>query len=238
MDLTNENEDLRRVLVTGARGALGTAVVNQYLEAGCTVIGTDRLLNHEGIFPDHERHRLHWTRMDVTHPLEVATGIHEITEQFGAIDALIHCAGGFRFAHADTIGNIDIEFLLDVNLKSSVLLVREAVRAMKDQNFGRIVLVSSVSTLHPSGGTSAYTASKAGVNALVEAVSAELRPTDININAVLPSVIDTPANRRDMPDADFDSWVNAIDLANIIFMLTQPLMSPVRGALIPVRAGT
>ena len=238
MDLTNESDSLKRVLVTGARGSLGRAVVSRYLDAGCTVIGAD--LVFEGgpeRHSDPDQHRLHWVQMDATDPTSVRKVVGEVAERFGAIDGLIHCAGGFRFAHADSIGDSDLEFLLDANLKSSILTVREALRHMKAHNFGRIVLISSATTLHPGAGVSAYAATKAGINALVTAISDEVRSGDININAVLPSVIDTSANRHDMPNADFSKWVAPNALADIVFMLTQPVMAPVRGALIPVTAG-
>ena len=236
MDITNESEALKRVVVTGAKGALGQSVVDQFLDAGCTVIGLDMVIE-DGLKPDPDRHRLHWARIDATDSADVERVFGAIVGEFGAIDGLVHCAGGFRFAHADTIANQDVDFLINTNLKSSILVVREALRYMKSRNFGRIVLVSSASTLHPGAGTGAYTASKAGINALVQSVAEEVRNGDININAVLPSVIDTDANRKDMPKGDFGKWVSPHSLSTIVFLLTQPIMQPVRGALLPVTAG-
>ncbi len=238
MELTNESEHLKRVVITGARGALGMKVAEHFIDAGCTVVGLDLVVKGEDVHADPNIHRLHWSHCDVTDSGTVSRVFTNITEKFGAIDGLVHCAGGFRFAHADAIGDDDVEFLLNANLKSSILVVREALRHMKTKNFGRIVLVSSASTLHPGSGVSAYSASKAGINALVQSVADEVRGGNININAVLPSVIDTQANRSDMPNADFAKWVSPSSLADIVFMLTQPVMDPVRGALIPVTAGS
>jgi NAD(P)-dependent dehydrogenase (short-subunit alcohol dehydrogenase family) len=112
--------------------------------------------------------------------------------------------------------------------------MRELLPPMKKRGFGRIVLVSARATLNPPAGMSAYAASKAGLNALVSSVAEELKDFDININAVMPSMIDTLANRRDMPKADFKKWVSPDALAEIIFSLTQPWGKPIHGALIPV----
>jgi NAD(P)-dependent dehydrogenase (short-subunit alcohol dehydrogenase family) len=147
---------------------------------------------------------------------------------------LVHCAGGFRYAPIDQLEDKDLQFLIDANLRSSFYLVRALLPEMKKKNFGRLVLISSKSTLQAPAGLSAYAASKVGLNALVSAVAEEVKSFDININAVMPTVIDTPANRRDMPKADFSSWVSPAQLAEIIFSLTQPWGKPIHGALIPV----
>ncbi len=237
MELTNESERLKRIIVTGARGALGTEVVEQFVEAGCTVIGADLVVEHDEIQSDPDHHRLYWAKLDATKSADVRRFCSAVVDEFGAIDGLVHCAGGFRFAHADAIADEDVEFLIDANLRSTILMLRETLKSMKEEGFGRVVLVSSASTLQPGGGVSTYAATKAGLNALVESISNEVRELDINVNAILPSVIDTDANRDDMPDADFAKWVAPTELASIIFALSQPLMKSVRGALLPVTGG-
>lgn len=217
----------RTVLVTGAEGALGTCVVQRYLAEGCQVLGT--WLRHKPVDP-----AVHWLQMDVTNPQSVKSAIQSLPAPLANIDTLVHCAGGFRFAHADAIRDQDLDFLFDTNLRSAFFLVRETLPRMKKNGFGRVILISSKATLDAPSGMGAYAASKAGLNALVSSVAHEVRSFDININAVLPSVIDTAANRKDMPQSDFSAWVKPEALADIIWSLTAPWGRPINGALIPV----
>lgn len=237
MSMSNQSESLRRVLVTGASGALGSAVVNRFVDAGCTVVGADLILESETFQDDSKRKRLHWVKLDATVSESIERTCNQFIDRFGAIDAFVHCAGGFRFAHADSVDDGDIDFLIDANLRSSILMLRETLKSMKQSNFGRIVLVSSAATLRPGPGVSTYSATKSGLNALVKSIAEEVKEFDINVNAILPSVINTEANRSSMPESDFSKWVPPADLARVIFALTQPLMKSVRGALIPVTGG-
>lgn len=210
------------VVVTGARGALGFFVVQRFIEAGCRVIGIDqgsKRAPQEGV---------EWMDVDLT-------DARQVSERFPReADIVIHCAGGFRWTKVDGFKDEDLDFLLNTNLKSAFLVARAALSFMKKKNFGRLVFVGAKATLNPSIGMGLYTASKAGLNALTQSLAEEVKDFDINVNAVLPSIIDTPANRRDMPDADFSKWVSPKDLAEIIFNLTQPFGNTLNGALIPV----
>ncbi len=216
---------LKRVLVTGAEGILGGAVARRFRASGCEVIGT--------CFgaPPAGDHAWQWLRLDAADP----QAVQSVLPQIASVDAWVHCAGGFRWAKADEISDDAIEFLLGSNLKSALYLARALLPGMKKRGFGRIVFVSSKATLQGAGaGLGAYAASKAGINQIVSALADETRSYDINVNAVLPSVIDTPANRKDMGDADAAKWVKPEALAEVIYSLTQPAMQPVHGALIPV----
>jgi NAD(P)-dependent dehydrogenase (short-subunit alcohol dehydrogenase family) len=213
------------VFITGAEGALGSAVTERFLQGGCQVIGS----YHRKAGPD--RAGLRWIQMDLADAVSVRAAGAEIRKA----DAWIHCAGGFRWAKADQVSDADIGFLMDANLKSALLLTREILPGMRERGFGRVVLVSSRATVQPPGaGMSAYAATKAGLNQIVLSLADEVRSLDINVNAVLPTVIDTPANRKDMPQADFSTWVTPAELSEIIFSLTQPWGKPIHGALIPV----
>lgn len=235
MSFENEVEQLQTVVVTGARGALGGTVAEAFLEAGCRVVGLDVVVDEsEGLFADDERNRLWWRHLDATSPEEVRAAVDGIEELVGGIDALVNCAGGFRWSHIDDVGDDDINFLVGANLESALYMVREVVGRMKERDFGRIVLISSRSTLAPGEGEGAYASTKAALNALTKSVAEEVKTDNVTINAILPSVIDTPNNRQEMPDADFDRWVKRDQLAEIIFRLTQPFGEPINGALIPV----
>jgi NAD(P)-dependent dehydrogenase (short-subunit alcohol dehydrogenase family) len=220
-----DTSGLKKVLVTGAEGALGSVVADRFLSSGSKVLGTF----HRSAGPD--RPGLQWLRLD----LGDVQAVRAAREELRSVDGWIHCAGGFRWAKADEIGDGDIDFLMSANLRSAFLLMREILPGMKERRFGRIVLLSSRATVHPPGaGMSAYAATKAGLNQLVLSVADEVKAFDINVNAVLPTVIDTPANRKDMAGADFSAWVSPAQLAEIVFSLTQPWGKPIHGALIPV----
>jgi NAD(P)-dependent dehydrogenase (short-subunit alcohol dehydrogenase family) len=220
-----QNRLPKTVFVTGAEGALGSAVVERFLQGGCQVIGSYH--SH----PGPERAGLRWLRLDLADAKAVRAAGPELRQ----VDAWIHCAGGFRWAKADEIGDADLEFLIAANLKSALLLTREILPGMKERGFGRIVFVSTRATIQPPGaGMSAYAATKAGLNQLVASLADEVRALDVNVNAVLPTVIDTPANRKDMPQADFSAWVTPAQLSEILFSLTQPWGKPIHGALLPI----
>ena len=160
--------------------------------------------------------------------------VAEIGDQFGGIDALVNCAGGYRWSQIDEVSDEDLDFLVGANLRSGLLMVREVVAGMKERGFGRIVLMSSKSTLGPGEGEGPYASTKAGLNALTRAVADEVKSHDVTINAVLPSIIDTEQNRQAMPDADYSGWVKREQIAEIIYRLTQPFGDPINGALLPV----
>lgn len=201
----------KTALITGAEGALGKVVCKKFGDEGYSVFATD----HQSINLADSK--------DVQNKLKGKT-----------FDAVIHCAGGFRFRPLEEMTDADLEFLIDANLKSTAILLRQVIPSMKKNNFGRIILVGSSAALNPKTGMGPYAATKAGLHALVMAAAAEVQKYNINVNAVLPSIIDTPANRSAMPQADFKSWVSPQDLADIMFSLTQDWGNPINGALIPV----
>ena len=232
---------LRRVLVTGAQGALGSEIVDKYLNAGCKVFGTYFTQSKEVPVA---RESLEWIHVDLTDPRWIRTIFAEQGQTSGqetrrssgqgGFDAWIHCAGGFRFSTVEHTTDEDLDFLLNLNLRSAFYLARELVPGMKKKNFGRIIFISSRATLGAGLGMAAYAASKAGLNVLTAALAEEVKAFDITVNSVLPTVIDSPANRKNMPNEDFSKWVSPAQLADIIFSLTTPWGKPIHGALIPV----
>jgi NAD(P)-dependent dehydrogenase (short-subunit alcohol dehydrogenase family) len=213
------------ILITGAEGALGSAVTERFLSAGHEVLATF----HKTAGASAER--LRWVQADLSHPDCVSTLARACGDR---VDAVVHCAGGYRWAHLDQTTDQDWDFLFSSNLKSAFYVVRAVLPAMKKRNAGRIVFISSKQTLGPNVGHAAYAAAKAGINMLTLTLAEELKKTAINVNAVLPSIIDTPANRKDMPNADTSAWVTTRQLADMIYTLTQTESQAVTGALIPV----
>lgn len=217
------------VLITGASGALGLQVVRRFVEGGLMVCATW----YGGTRPTPDSahpwlERVHWIEMDVRDIASVRRGFPE------GVEALVHCAGGFRWTHVEEVSDEDLDFLVDTNLKSTIQVLRAALPGMKKRGFGRIVFVGARATRAGSAGMGPYAASKAGINLLTESLADEVKGLDINVNAVLPSIIDTPANRKDMPQADPSKWVRPDELSEIIFALTQPWSRAIHGALIPV----
>lgn len=235
MGRTNEMDALETVVVTGASGAVGSTVARTFREAGCRVVGADIDVEPTGeVVADETTDGLYWRHVDAADGEAVGEAVADIEQAVGTIDALVNCAGGYRWSHIDEVSDDDLDFLVDANLRSGLLMVREVLPGMKDQGFGRIVLMSSKSTLGPGEGEAPYASTKAGLNALTQSVAEEVKPADITINAVLPSIIDTENNRQSMPDGDFDKWVTRDQIAEIIYRLTQPFGNPINGALIPV----
>ncbi|RAL21777.1 NAD-dependent oxidoreductase [Lujinxingia litoralis] len=233
------NTQQRVVVVTGAAGALGEHVVRHFVEHGERVVGWDLHAPGQGkLVEDPEQQGVWRAQVNVTDAQAIADAAARVRQELGPIDVLVHCAGGFRWSPIEAIAPDDIDFLVDVNLRSSLYMVREVMGAMKERGHGRVVLISSRSTLKPGAGEGAYAATKAGLNALVSAVADEVRASDVTINAVQPSIIDTEANRQDMPDADFETWVDPAELAGIIYGLCPAAENPINGALLVVAGRT
>jgi len=216
---------LKRVVITGVNGALGKIVAKKYMDSGIRVIGMDVVKSTES-----KSEKMDFMTVDLANSESIRKALQSVQ-----VDALVHCAGGFRYAKVDETSDADLDFLWNANLRSSFCLVRELLPGMKKQNFGRIAFISAKGTLLQGGaGLSAYAASKAGINMLVTSLAEEVKDNNINVNAVLPTIIDTPANRSAMPQSDFSKWVKPEELAEIIYALTTPLGNPIHGALIPV----
>jgi len=161
--------------------------------------------------------------------------VRRLVEQAGPVDAAFNAAGGFRWALTTEMDARDFDFLVAANFKSSWLLAKHLVPGMRERGFGRLVFVSARASLGlGEAGMGVYTATKAALNALVLGLAAELRGTGVNINAVLPTVIDSPANRAAMPQANPADWVSRESLIRLVAELLGPVGEPLNGALLPV----
>jgi len=232
--------DVRRVaLITGGTGALGTAVTRAFLAQGSAVVATYRAE------PEAERvrtalggaGRLDLQRVDVTSTAEVATLVEQTLARHSQIDYLINLVGAWAGGlPVWETGDAEWERMLAVNLRSTFVCCRAVLPHLLERGFGRIVNVASRTALQPSPGAAAYAVSKMGVITLTETLALELRQRDADVtaNCVVPSVIDTEANRRAMPGARFEHWVRPEQLAAIILWLTSADAAPINGAAIPV----
>jgi NAD(P)-dependent dehydrogenase (short-subunit alcohol dehydrogenase family) len=225
-------------LVTGGTGALGTAVVRAFLAASCTVVatyrserGVEELRAAAGTTAD----RLLLVQTDVTDRASLDPLVADVTARLGRIDYLINCVGGWA-GGAPVWETSDDVFrrMVDLNLTAAFACCRAVLPGMVARNYGRIVNVASRSALQPSPGAAAYGAAKAALISLTESLALEAREYDITVNAVVPGVIDTAANRASMPGAAVDRWVRPEAIAAVITWLVSPAATPISGAAIPV----
>jgi NAD(P)-dependent dehydrogenase (short-subunit alcohol dehydrogenase family) len=157
-----------------------------------------------------------------------------VTARYGRIDALMNIAGGFRLATLEASDAALWDLLFRINVQTAANAARAALPALKASGTGRIVNVGAGAALKAEAGMGPYAAAKSGVHRLTEALSQELKDAGVTVNAVLPSIIDTPQNRADMPKADFSRWVAPADLAEVILFLASEAARAVTGALVPV----
>ncbi|MFC7154483.1 SDR family oxidoreductase [Halomarina halobia] len=223
----------RVVLVTGASGALGSAVCEAFRDAGATVAAADVVEPSDEDAQLDAGEGVHFYAADFTDEDDVARVIGEVVDDHGRLDALCNVAGTWR--GGDAIESTDVEtfdFLFDVNLKTMFLASKHAIPNLRETE-GAIVSVSARSSLEGGEGDGPYRASKAGVRLLTETI-AEENAGVVRANAIMPSVIDTPANREMMPDADHGKWVDPADIAEVVLFLCSDAASVTSGAAIPV----
>ena len=223
------------VVVTGAAGALGQAVFEHFANQGASVVALDynqKLLDEA--FPDQSgRHR--FLPVDLTDEAQVAKVVSDIVAEVKTIDVLCNIAGGFLMGEAVHETSAKTwDFLLDLNARSILHTASAIVPVMLAQGGGKIVNVAARAATQGYAAMGAYTASKAAVMRLTEAMAAELRENNINVNCIMPGTIDTQRNREDMPDADHSTWVPTAQLASVIGFLASDAAIAVHGASVPV----
>jgi 3-oxoacyl-[acyl-carrier protein] reductase len=221
--------DGKVVVVTGALGALGKVVAETALARGARVAGID----HAASQVPATANRIEFGGVDLSDAAQAKTAIDAVAAHFGKLDALINIAGGFAFEAVAEGDPKTWQRMYALNVLTALNASRSAITYLSSSGAGRIVNVGAMGALQAGAGMGAYAASKAGVHRLTEALAAEWKGR-ITVNAVLPSTIDTPANRAGMPKADFAKWVTPGELAEVILFLTSDAASAVTGALIPV----
>jgi NAD(P)-dependent dehydrogenase (short-subunit alcohol dehydrogenase family) len=175
--------------------------------------------------------------IDLTNATAAAKVADQVSNAFGGIDALINIAGGFTW---ETLADGSVESwqrMYAMNVVTAATMTKATLPALSASTGGRIVNIGAGAAIKAEMGMGAYAASKAAVHRLTESLAAELAGSDVTVNAVLPSIIDTPTNRADMPDADFSQWVTPRAIADVILFLASPAARAISGALIPVTRG-
>jgi NAD(P)-dependent dehydrogenase (short-subunit alcohol dehydrogenase family) len=226
--------EARTVFVTGAAGHLGRAVAEAFAQRGANLVLTGRRESLERAYGNEHGQRV-FAPADLLDQRQVDAAVATAMARFGRIDVLCNIAGGFRMGdpvHATR--DADWDYLFDVNLRTMLHAVRAVVPAMLAHGGGKIVNVAAAAAQKGTARMGAYAASKAGVVRLTEAMAAELRDRNINVNCALPTIIDTPDNRAAMPEADPARWVAPADLANVIVFLASGQARAIHGAALPV----
>jgi NAD(P)-dependent dehydrogenase (short-subunit alcohol dehydrogenase family) len=216
------------VLVAGGTGALGTAVVRELVGAGYSVVAT-------WIVPE-ERERLASLAVELVEAdLFDAAAAELAVAAVDDLEAVVNLVGGFSAGlRVHETDPEDFERMIRLNLTPAFMLARAAMPRMVDRGGGAFVGVSARPALRPFAGAAGYITGKAAVLALIQALDAEYRDGGVRCNAILPSVIDTPANRAAQPDADWSRWVPPEDIAKVVRFLVSEESAPTSGAAIPV----
>jgi NAD(P)-dependent dehydrogenase (short-subunit alcohol dehydrogenase family) len=225
----------RVYVITGAFGVLGSAVAAAAAGQGVRLALIDYGKTPPGnlvqaVGPD----ALILGGVDLTDEAAATAAIEAVVSRFGCLDVLVNVAGGFRWQTLEGSSANSWHALFKINVLTATNTSRAAIPHLKASSSGRIVNVGANGALKASLGMGAYAASKAGVHALTQSLAEELKDHGATVNAVLPSIIDTPANRADMPKADPATWVAPADLAAVILFLASEEARAVTGALLPV----
>jgi NAD(P)-dependent dehydrogenase (short-subunit alcohol dehydrogenase family) len=219
------------VAVTGGFGSLGAAVARTIVAAGGNAALIDRAEGSKA--PPNLPQALALGGVDLGSADNAREAISQIIKRFGRLDALVNIAGGFRWEKMEG-GNIDTwDKLYQMNLRTAVNATQAALAHLLASANGRIVNLGAQAAKAGTG-MGAYAASKAGIAKLTEALAEEMKDRDVTVNAILPSIIDTVANRADMPDADFSRWVKPEQIADLIAFLLSDRAKAITGALIPI----
>lgn len=223
---------VRHVVITGAAGALGRAVASRFAGEGCRLALIDHKLQHlQSVFahPDGDGGML-LREADVTSETAMAGIGAEILDTFGAVDVVVHVAGGFEMGEpTHAISRESWARMMDLNAWSFIAVTRPFIPAMLARGSGKVIAVTARSASAGVASMGAYCASKSALQRLVESLSREVRGAGINVNSIAPSVLDTPANRRDMPDTDPARWVSTGSAARMVSMLASDAAASVHG---------
>jgi NAD(P)-dependent dehydrogenase (short-subunit alcohol dehydrogenase family) len=227
-DFSGDLRLTRTLVITGGHGILGRAALEAARADGLNVAVVDHATGQAT--PDGV---LELGGVDLTDSASAEQAMNAVVDRFGRIDALLNIAGGFVWQTVDD-AQPAWERMFALNLTTALNATRAALPHLKQSADGRIVNVGANAALKSAAGMGAYAASKSGVHRLTESLAEELKSTSVTVNAVLPSILDTEQNRKDMPDADPAKWVQPSDLARVMLFLASPESRAITGALIPV----
>jgi NAD(P)-dependent dehydrogenase (short-subunit alcohol dehydrogenase family) len=218
----------KTVVIAGGSGGLGQSVVPAFKKAGAKVITAD-LHPEAGLVDDGTA-----MKVDVTDEHDVRRLVEEVQRREGRIDVLVNLVGGFAMGRVVETDMTVWNRMLTMNLTAAFILSKAVLPSMLERRAGRIIHIAARAAVEPFPGAAAYVVSKAGLAALIRALSLEISGSGVTVNGVLPTTIDTQANRHSMPDADVSKWVKPDSIAQLIGFLVSENAAQLNGALIPI----
>jgi NAD(P)-dependent dehydrogenase (short-subunit alcohol dehydrogenase family) len=226
------------VLITGGTGALGGKLVKKFLNSGAVTISSfhnERDAEKLKI----ENSKVELIELDMLQEEQLLERIPKLVKKFGTIDILVNVVGGYLGGkNTNDLSEAEWDKMMNLNLKSAFLISKHVIPVMVSGVGGKIVHISSRTGQKSEGGDSAYAASKAGLIRFVESAAQEFKDSGININCILPTTIDTDANRKAMPNSEFSKWLSTEDLANVILFLCSSGARVINGSAIPTNGLT
>jgi len=222
------------VFITGANGGLGSSVTRAFLQKGARVIGASlRIKAADFPQPNFEAMAIDFNKLD-----EIKRGVAKIVERYGRLDVLVHVLGGFVGGPsiAETTDEI-WQQMQNINLTSAFHVFREAIPHLRKSLSGRLIAIGSLTAAQPHANLGAYVTFKAALAMLVETVALENADAGLTANIILPGTMDTPANRKAMPDADFSRWAKTVDVAELVLSLADEQARHLTGLAIPTEGG-
>jgi NAD(P)-dependent dehydrogenase (short-subunit alcohol dehydrogenase family) len=221
------------ILITGAKGGLGSFVTKRFLATGATVVGASLKIAQEDFAGSNFVPLL----LDLTNAAAVNAAVESIVKKFGRLDVLIHLLGGF--AAGKTVAETDDatwKQMQDLNLTSAFYVLRAAIPHLRKSGAGRIIAVGSLAAVEPHAGLGAYVTFKTALTMLIRTAAMENQDVGLTANVILPGTMDTPANRKAMPGADISKWVKPDDVAEMALWLADTSAQHITGAVLPIDA--
>ena len=222
------------VFITGANGGLGTSVTNAFLRQGSRVIGASLRIKAA----DFPQPNFEAMTLDFSKPDQIKHGVAKIVERYGRLDVLVHVLGGFAGGSsvAETTDEM-WEQMQNINLTAAFQVFRETIPHLRKSNCGRLIAIGSLTAAQPHANLGAYVTFKAALAMLVQTVALENADAGLTANVILPGTMDTPANRKSMPDADFSKWPKTEDVARVIVFLCGDEAGYITGTELHVNGG-
>lgn len=240
----NKNSADRAAIVTGGTGALGRVIVNKFADEGLKVYVPSLSIDEfKTVFDsDSEKdseyfkmRKIYCFECDATNEESVIEFVHNVSvQEKGKIDYLINTVGGISTSEVIDLTSEALNKMIDLNFKSAFFFTKEVLKTMKNKSFGRIISIGAIAGLETTPGKFAYSFSKSGVINLMNTISEEMKETNIRCNCIIPSILDTPANREWGTPEEIKKWVRPEEVAGIIYDLVSDGFSSVRGSSIKV----
>ncbi len=219
------------VLVTGANGGLGSYITQAMLDAGATVVGVSRKIQQS----DFNSSAFTALPAEISGAEGAKAAVDSLVARFGRLDVVVHTVGGF--AGGQSVAETDdatFQRMFALNLNSAFHLLRAVIPHLRKTGSGRIIAIGSRAAVDPGPGVGAYSASKAALVSLIRTVALENKDAGMTANVILPGTMDTPANRKSIPSADFSKWVRTTSVASLITLLADDAGKDINGAVIPI----